>query len=160
MTLDHSAADGQSVPRPRPPLQVGVPMVSTRKTVRYSMMALGLVCTVLGIIGIILPVMPGTVFLLIAAWAFSRSSERLHLWLYYHPRFGQTIRDWHLHRVIPVRGKLLAITMMAMSFAYVAVSQSPNWLVPALVGATLLPVAIWIATRPSGDYSASEISPR
>ncbi len=119
------------------------------KSMRYLMLALGLVCTALGIVGIILPVMPGTVFLLIAVWAFSRSSEKLHLWLYYHPRFGQTIRAWHQYRVIPFRAKVLAVTMMAGSFAYVATTVNHNWIVPVLVGATLAPVAIWIATRPS-----------
>ncbi|MBL6951153.1 MAG: YbaN family protein [Alphaproteobacteria bacterium] len=125
-------------------VQPRVPSTSMRRL----MLALGLVCTALGIIGIILPVMPGTVFLLIAAWAFSRSSERLHLWLFQHPRFGRTIREWHLYGVIPVRAKVVAITMMAGSFAYVAMTLNDNWIIPALVGATLVPVAIWIASRP------------
>lgn len=113
------------------------------------MLVLGLVCTALGIAGIILPLMPGTVFLLIAVWAFSRSSERMHLWLFNHPRFGRTIRAWYLHGVIPVSSKVLAIGMMAGSFAYVAVTHGDNWIVPALTGGTLAPVALWIATRPS-----------
>ncbi|NQV60805.1 MAG: YbaN family protein [Alphaproteobacteria bacterium] len=124
--------------------QPRVPSTSMRRL----MLALGLVCTALGIIGIILPIMPGTVFLLIAAWAFSRSSERLHLWLFQHPRFGRTIREWHLYGVIPARAKVLAITMMAGSFAYVAMTLNDNWIIPALVGGTLVPVAIWIASRP------------
>jgi uncharacterized protein len=118
-------------------------------SMRRLMLGLGLVCTALGIVGLILPVMPGTLFLLIAAWAFSRSSERLHQWLYHHPRFGRTIREWYAHGVIPLRAKILAITMMAGSFAYVAVTLNENWIVPVLVGGTLVPVAIWIATRPS-----------
>jgi len=107
------------------------------------------VCTALGIAGIILPLMPGTVFLLIAVWAFSRSSERLHLWLFHHPRFGRSIRAWYLYGVIPVPSKVLAIAMMAGSFAYVVVAHGDNWIVPALTGGTLATVAIWIATRPS-----------
>ena len=93
--------------------------------------------------------MPGTVFLLIAAWAFSRSSERLYLWLYNHPHFGRVIQDWHQYRAIPIRAKVLAITMMGASFTYVALTLNQNMIVPVLVGATLAPVAIWIATRPS-----------
>ncbi|MFP6774124.1 MAG: YbaN family protein [Alphaproteobacteria bacterium] len=119
------------------------------RSMQLAMLALGLVCTALGIIGIILPVMPGTVFLLIAAWAFSRSSERLHLWLYNHPRFGRVIQDWHQYRAIPIRAKVLAIKMMGASFTYVALTLNQNMIVPVLVGATLAPVAIWIATRPS-----------
>ncbi len=77
--------------------QRAVPPVLGRSA-RYLMLLLGLVCTAVGIAGLILPLLPGTVFLLIAAWAFSRSSERLHLWLFHHPRFGRTIRDWHYYR--------------------------------------------------------------
>jgi uncharacterized membrane protein YbaN (DUF454 family) len=116
---------------------------------RLMMLALGLVCTALGIIGIILPVMPGTVFLLIAAWAFSRSSTRLHLWLYNHPRFGGTIRDWHQFRAIPVKAKVLAVSMMAISFAFVATTLGHNMAVPIIVGVVMAPVGVWIATRPS-----------
>ncbi|MFP6695911.1 MAG: YbaN family protein [Alphaproteobacteria bacterium] len=116
---------------------------------RLTMLALGLDCTALGIIGIILPVMPGTVFLLIAAWAFSRSSKRLHLWLHNHLRFGRVLQDWHQYRAIPVRAKVLAILMMGASFTYVAMTLNQNMIVPILVGAALAPVAIWIATRPS-----------
>lgn len=56
--------------------------------VRHGLMALGWVCVALGIAGLFLPVMPTTVFLLIAAWAFSHSSHRFHRWLYDHPRLG------------------------------------------------------------------------
>lgn len=126
-----------------------------RKSTRHFMLALGLLCTAVGIAGLILPLLPGTLFLLIAAWAFSRSSERLHQWLYHHPRFGRTIREWYLYRAIPPRAKVLAITMMSGSFAYVAVTYSHDWLITFLVGATLAPVAIWIATRPNGASARS-----
>jgi uncharacterized membrane protein YbaN (DUF454 family) len=140
MADDRRMTIEQDISRPVPPIPC--------KAMHYLMLALGLICTALGIVGIILPVMPGTVFLLIAVWAFSRSSEKLHLWLFYHPRFGQTIRAWHQYRAIPLRAKVLAVTMMAASFTYVAVMLNQNWLVPVLVGAILAPVAIWIATRP------------
>ncbi|MFP6705274.1 MAG: DUF454 family protein [Alphaproteobacteria bacterium] len=61
------------------------------RAMRLTMLALGLACTALGIFGIILPVMPGTMFLLIAAWAFSRSSKPLHLWLHNDTRFGRVL---------------------------------------------------------------------
>jgi len=140
MADDRRMSIDQHISRPVPPIPC--------KSLRYLMLALGLMCTALGVIGIILPVMPGTVFLLIAVWAFSRSSEKLHLWLYHHPRFGHTIRAWQQNRAIPLRAKAAAVTMMAASFTYVAVTLNQNWLVPVLVGAILAPVAIWIATKP------------
>lgn len=116
---------------------------------RYSLIGLGIACTGLGIAGLFLPVMPGTVFLLIAAWAFSRSSERLHLWLYNHPRFGTAIRDWHHFGLIPLRAKVLAIAMMSASVVYVALVAVESWMASAVLAAVIAPVALWIATRPS-----------
>ncbi len=137
--MDHPISEEQG--------RTAAPVLS--RSTRHLMLALGLVCTAVGIAGLILPLLPGTVFLLIAAWAFSRSSERLHQWLFHHPRFGRTIRDWHYYRAIPTGAKLLAVTMMSGSFIYVAFTYSDEWLITALVGATLAPVAIWIATRPN-----------
>jgi uncharacterized membrane protein YbaN (DUF454 family) len=117
--------------------------------VRQALMALGCLCVALGVIGIFVPGLPTTVFLLIAAWAFSRSSERFHRWLYDHPRLGQPIRNWHAHRVIPLRAKLLAVTMMTMSVTVLAVFASTHWLLPVAVGALLACIAAYILSRPS-----------
>jgi len=116
---------------------------------RWALIGLGTVAAVLGVVGVIVPGLPGVVFLLIAVWAFSRSSERLHLWLYTHPRFGKPIRDWHAHRVIPVRAKTAAVLMMAAT-AVVTLAASPaGSLAPYMVIAALAPVALWIVTRRS-----------
>jgi len=125
---------------------------------RGALLALGFVCTGLGIAGIILPGLPGTVFLLIAVWAFSRSSERFHLWLYEHPRFGRTVRDWHAHRVIPVRAKIAAVVAMSTTVAGLALLYGGDWRLPAITAAVLAVVAAWIVTRPS--RAADLASPR
>jgi len=116
---------------------------------RQALLALGWVCVALGVAGIFLPVMPTTVFLLIAAWAFSRSSHRFHRWLYEHPRLGRPIRDWHAHRVIPVRAKLLAVTMMSASVTILAVFVNAHWALPVGVGLLLAAIAAYILSRPS-----------
>jgi len=117
--------------------------------VRQALLVLGWTCVALGIAGIFLPVMPTTVFLLIAAWAFSRSSHRFHRWLYEHPRLGRPIRDWHAHRVIPVRAKLLAVTMMSASVTILAVFVNAHWALPVGVGVLLATIAAYILSRPS-----------
>jgi hypothetical protein len=119
------------------------------------MMALGFVATGIGIAGVILPGLPGTVFLIIGLWAFSRSSERFQMWLFNHPRFGAPLRAWHAHRVIPVRAKIAAVGMMAVSQALLTVwvagdgAMPADWTVPAISAAVLALVASWIVTRPS-----------
>jgi len=116
---------------------------------RYGMMAFGWVNVGLGVAGMFLPVMPTTVFLLIALWVFSKSSERFHRWLYNHPRLGRTIRAWHSHRVIPARAKILAVGMMAMSVAYVSVFVADDWLLPVGLALPLAGLCVYILTRPS-----------
>lgn len=115
---------------------------------RHVMFGLGILCTIVGIAGIILPGLPGTVFLLIAVWAFSRSSERFHLWLYNHPRFGRGVRAWHEHGVIPTRAKIAAVSMIAFSCFVLLAFVIEDWRAQAATGAVMAAVAAWIATRP------------
>ena len=69
--------------------------MASRCGLRYALIGLGWVNVALGAIGIVVPGMPTTVFLLIALWAFSKSSERFRTWLYEHRRLGPPIRAWH-----------------------------------------------------------------
>ena len=116
---------------------------------RYALLAFGWLMVALGVIGILLPGFPGTVFLLIALWAFSKSSERFHSWLYDHRVLGPPIRNWHEHRVIPIYAKTAAVSAMAVSLAGLTFFIAESWVLPASVGACLLPIAAFILTRPS-----------
>ena len=84
-----------------------------------------------------------------ALWAFSKCSTRFHDWLYNHRILGPPIRDWHQHRVIPVKGKVMALSMMALTLAWFSLGVTEDWIVPALVTACIIPVAIFIVTRRS-----------
>jgi uncharacterized protein len=111
-------------------------------------MTLGLVSTGIGILGVLIPGLPTTIFLIIALWAFSRSSDRLKMWLWNHPKFGPGLRAWHMHRVIPRRAKVAALTVMALSLVILVAVQS-SWTLPAIVAAIMVPIALWIWTRRS-----------
>jgi len=116
---------------------------------RPWLLLLGWVCVGLGFVGIFVPGLPTTPFLLVALWAFSKTSKRFHDWLYNHPRLGPPLRNWREHGVIPVRGKVFAIATMAVSLFVIIVFIASDWVLPAIVGACLLPPAIFILTRPS-----------
>ncbi|MBM3485294.1 MAG: DUF454 domain-containing protein [Alphaproteobacteria bacterium] len=116
---------------------------------RPLLAAFGWFNVALGVIGMIVPGMPTTVFLLIALWAFSKSSERFRIWLYEHPRLERPLRDWHEHRVIPRRAKALAVGSMKASLLFLALVVAEDWMLPAIVAATMAPVALFILTRPS-----------
>ncbi len=78
---------------------------------------MGWLSVALGILGIFLPVLPTTPFLLLAATCFARSSERFYLWLVNHRRLGPWIRDYLEGNGIPLKGKLYAIGLMWLSIA-------------------------------------------
>jgi uncharacterized protein len=85
---------------------------------RYFYLGLGWLSVGLGIVGIILPILPTTPFLLVAVWAFSRSSPEMAEKLRNHPQAGPYIRDWQDYGVIPMTGKVLAIIMMSAMGIY------------------------------------------
>jgi len=78
---------------------------------RITLIILGWTCIVLGLIGVLLPVMPTTPFILLAAWCFARSSEKFHQWLLDNRFFGQIIKDWESGKGIPLFVRNYAIVM-------------------------------------------------
>jgi uncharacterized membrane protein YbaN (DUF454 family) len=115
---------------------------------RYGLIAFGWLCVGLGVIGAVLPAMPTTIFLILALWAFSKSSVRFHRWLYSHPRLGRPLRDWHAHRVIPIPAKCLALTMMTASLVHVTFFVAEGWALPLGLALGLGSAASYIVTRP------------
>ncbi|WP_137971596.1 YbaN family protein [Pseudomonas sp. F(2018)] len=85
---------------------------SRHRSVRYALLAIGWLSVVLGVIGIFVPVLPTTPFLLLAAACFVRSSRRFYLWLVNHPRLGPWIRDYLEGNGIPLKGKVYALGLM------------------------------------------------
>ena len=79
--------------------------------------AFGLVCLGLGLIGVALPLVPTTPFILLAAFAFGRGSPRLRRWTVEHPRFGPAVARWEAHGAIAPRHKRYACIAMAASLA-------------------------------------------
>lgn len=94
---------------------------------RLLLIGLGWLAVGLGALGIFLPLLPTTPFVLLAAGLFARSSERFHRWLLEHRIFGPLIRDWRAYRSMPRRAKVTALTMVAVVFpiSTYAVSDVP-----------------------------------
>jgi len=115
---------------------------------RWLFFAFGWLNVALGVIGIFVPGMPTTIFLIAACWAFSKSSERFRLWLWYHPRFGSSIRNWHDHQVIPFRAKIMATLMMCMSFVLV-LALAEDMTIPFVLLFMMVPAALYVNTRNS-----------
>jgi len=116
---------------------------------RPAYLALGWASVGLGIVGVIFPVLPTTPFLLVALWAFTRSSPQLAERIRSNRQLGPYIRDWEEFGVIPLKAKLLAVAVMAGSFAYLLfATAAPAWLT-AGIAVMLVAVSGYILTRPS-----------
>lgn len=120
-----------------------------RCTARWALIAFGWLNVAVGFAGVFIPGLPTTVFLLIALWAFSKSSDKFRAWLWNHPRFGSVIRDWHEHKVIPKKAKFMAVTTMVGSVAIITIFVAQTWYGPVAMAAVLTPIAAWIVTRAS-----------
>lgn len=79
---------------------------------KWLLIAAGCLAVAIGTLGIFLPLLPTTVFLLIAAACFARSSERLYHWLLNHRWFGPTIRNWRQFKAITLRGKIIMFIVL------------------------------------------------
>lgn len=100
-----------------------------------------------GLIGIVLPLLPTVPFVLLAAFCFSRGSERCERWILEHRHFGPMVLRWRAHRVVPRRAKWLATVMMTISSvgAWFVIPSLWRW-APALCCTA---VALWMWSLPS-----------
>lgn len=125
----------------------GKPKLSSNRLGRTLWLTLAAVSLALGIIGIVLPVLPTTPFILLAAFAAARGSERLHAWMRNHAQFGPMLRDWERDGAVSRRAKIFASVTMFSSAVLMAVF-TPHWWIAAIASAIMLVVAIWLWLRP------------
>lgn len=114
---------------------------------------LGLASLGSGAAGTVLPLVPATPFLLLAAYAFARSSPQLHAWLLGHRHFGPLIDDWHRYGGIRRRAKVTGLAVIAATLALSAALGLPGWAL-ALQAAALAGSALFIVTRPEPPEDA------
>lgn len=114
---------------------------------RPLFLVMGVVLTFVGAVGVITPGWPGTVFLILAAGCFARSSPKLEAWLIAHPRLGPDVVAWRENGAISRPVKFIAIGSMFASFVIVLlVSRSLVWTV--IAGVCLAASALYVGTRP------------
>jgi uncharacterized membrane protein YbaN (DUF454 family) len=115
----------------------------------YFMLGLAFAC--IGIVGVFLPLIPTTGPLLLAAFLFARSSDRMHTWLIDHPRFGRFISDFQSGRGVPRRTKIVAVASMSVAFTYTIMWALPGTAVRIAVACVWAWAAWYVLHLPTAD---------
>ncbi|MCX8999584.1 YbaN family protein [Rhizobiaceae bacterium BDR2-2] len=116
---------------------------------RLAYLGFGWLMVAIGAVGVVLPGLPTTPFLIVAVWCFARSSERFERYLIEHPTYGPTLRAWREKGAIPRRAKILSVAMMSVSFPIFLLTAHPSLLFAAIVAAFMLAGAAYVLSRPT-----------
>ncbi len=108
----------------------------------------GFLCLGMAYVGVIVPGIPFSIFLVMAAYSFSKSSDRMHRWLYNHKYFGPFLTNWTQKKVFPTRGKYLMIAVMLSSLAFLWFTTE-NIKAVAWSGGFMALVVVWAWRFPS-----------
>ena len=109
---------------------------------KWLLVTLGILSVVLGMVGVFVPVLPTTPFLLLAAGCFMRSSPRLYNWLIHHKWFGDYIRHYREHRAVTLKSKIIALVMLWGVIGYTAFGVIDNWWIRGVLGVIAVGVTL------------------
>lgn len=112
------------------------------------LLILGFLSLGLGVLGFFLPLLPGTPFIILAGWCFTRSSPRFEQWLLAHPHLGPIIASWKTNQAIPLSAKIFALISITVSACIIWLRPIPLPL-QVCVSVILVGVLGFIFTRPN-----------
>ncbi|MCL6706424.1 YbaN family protein [Pseudomonas sp. R2.Fl] len=118
------------------------------RSMRFVLMGLGWLAVAIGVIGIFVPVLPTTPFIILAAALFARSSPRFEQWLIDHPRFGKPLIDWRREGAISRPAKIASVSMMTASYGILWFAGSHSPYVRIIVALILVSCAAFVLSRP------------
>mgnify|MGYP001183909489 CR=1 FL=1 len=111
------------------------------KISKYILIALGWVCVGLAFIGAIIPGIPTTIFLIIALWAFAKSSKKFHTWLLNHRKFGPILQNWESYKVVPKNAKIIMVVLQILAVIIL------YWFTKSLLYASMLAILLIFVAR-------------
>ena len=126
------------------------------RVARSLWLVLGLVLVGVGFVGLFVPLLPTTDFMLLAVPCFAKSSPKLEGWLLHHKRFGPPIRAWQRERAVPTHAKVVACVGMTAGFAWYFLSVRPNWPSALSVAVVMAATAFWLVRRPTPSSNSDD----
>ena len=115
---------------------------------KIILITIGWSCVGLAFIGTFVPGIPTTIFLIVALWAFAKSSKKFHSWLLNHKRFGPILQNWESHKVVPLKAKILMV-ILQISAVIIFHYSLQNIYLTAILIITLVFVARYVLSLPS-----------
>ncbi|MCK5242530.1 YbaN family protein [bacterium] len=128
------------------------------KFIQYIYIIAGWFSLSVGIIGVFLPILPTTPFILLAAFCFSRGSVKYHRWLRQHRYFGKAVRDWETYRGMRIPAKVMATALLSILFSISLIFLGlPGWIkISLLIIALAVLIYIWsLPTPPTKNDSTT-----
>ena len=115
---------------------------------KIILITIGWLCVGLAFVGTFVPGIPTTIFLIVALWAFAKSSKKFHSWLLNHKRFGPILQNWESHKVVPRKAKILMV-ILQISAVIIFHYSLQNIYLTAILIVTLVFVARYVLSLPS-----------
>ena len=115
---------------------------------QYTYISLGWISFVIGVLGIFLPLLPTVIFWIIAVWLWTKGSSKLVDKVYQHPKFGSQIKLFMQHGIVSRKGKIAAVSSMALSYLLIQLLLRPTFLTGLIIAVTLFLVSLWLWSRP------------
>ena len=115
---------------------------------RIVLLSLGWLCVGLAFVGILVPGIPTTIFLIIALWAFTQSSKKFQTWLLNHKKFGPILKNWQSHKVVPQRAKIL-MAILQISAVILVHYVFNNLIITISLAVILIFVALYVFSLPN-----------
>ena len=115
---------------------------------KIILITIGWSCVGLAFVGTFVPGIPTTIFLIVALWAFAKSSKKFHSWLLNHKRFGPILQNWESHKVVPRKAKILMVILQISAVIIFHYSLQNIYLTVLLI-ITLVFVARYVLSLPS-----------
>lgn len=127
------------------------------RPLRLLLLALGFFFLGLGFVGAVLPFIPTTGPVLLAAFLFSKSSERFDRWLANNRLFGSIVRDWRAGVGFSIRSKVLAVTAIVASFTVTMILATDSTMVRLVLSLLALAIAFYVVSRPTKRVSEGRV---
>ena len=115
---------------------------------KIILITIGWLSVGLAFVGTFVPGIPTTIFLIVALWAFARSSKKFHSWLLNHKRFGPILQNWESHKIVPRNAKILMV-ILQISAVIIFHYSLQNIYLTVLLAITLIFVARYVLSLPS-----------